>query len=58
MIYLTQIEFYTISGGDIMKLKKVLIIGFLCTLVVALSGCEFWEGYKEGLGVKTEKVDK
>ncbi|EJQ91380.1 MULTISPECIES: hypothetical protein [Bacillus cereus group] len=39
-----------------MKLKKVLIIGFLCTLVVALSGCEFWEGYKEGIGVKTEIV--
>ncbi|WP_255294319.1 hypothetical protein [Bacillus wiedmannii] len=41
-----------------MKAKKVLIIGFICTLVVALSGCEFWEGYKEGLGVKTEKVNK
>lgn len=33
------------------------MIGLLYVFVFSLGGCDFWDGFKDGVSAKTEKVE-
>lgn len=41
----------------ILNYKKVILIGLLCVFVFSLSDYDFWDGFKDGVSFKTEKVE-